>query len=291
MPVLVLPAGIEYPAAVMYNHSMNMMDGNIQISEKPVGFFDSGVGGLSVLKTAYCLMPDENYIYYGDNLNAPYGEKSEEEIKALSLAAGAFLYSKGVKAIVVACNTATSAAIKMMRERFNLPVISMEPAVKPALTVLSNGKVLVLATPATVSQARYLDLIERLNAHDQVISVGCGGLVELIEDGRTDETSIHGYLDKKLAFLRNERIDAVVLGCTHYSFAERSIKSYIDHTFATDCPVFDGRHGTARHLLQVLEEQGLRRSGGAQGSIEFYTSKPDYSPEHFQTIFNNFQTE
>ena len=288
---MVFPAGIEYPAAVMYNHSMNMMDGNMQINERPVGFFDSGVGGLSVLKTAYSLMPDEHYIYYGDNLNAPYGEKSEDEIKALSLAAGAFLFSKGVKAIVVACNTATSAAIQMMRERFNLPVISMEPAVKPALTALSGGKVLVLATPATVSQARYLDLIERLGAHDKVISVGCGGLVELIEDGYTDEESIQGYLKKKLAFLRDERIDAVVLGCTHYAFAEKPIKSYMDQMFTTDCPVFDGRHGTASHLMHVLEEQGLRHSSGTQGSIEFYTSKPNYPLAQFQTIFNNFHYE
>lgn len=274
----------------MYNHSMNTTDDNMKNSEKPVGFFDSGVGGISVLKTAYCLMPDEHYIYYGDNLNAPYGEKSEEEIKALSLAAGAFLFSKGVKAIVVACNTATSAAIKMMRERFNLPVISMEPAVKPALTALKGGKVLVLATAATVTQARYLELIERLDAHDKVISVGCGGLVELIEDGCADEASIHGYLNKKLAFLQDERIDVVVLGCTHYSFAEKPIKSYIDRTFSTDCPVFDGRHGTARHLQRVLEDEGLRRIGG-KGSIDFFTSKPDYPVEHFQTIFNNFRAE
>ncbi len=260
-------------------------------SEKPIGFFDSGVGGLSVLKTAYRLMPEEHYIYYGDNLNAPYGEKSEDEIKSLSLSAGAFLFSKGVKAIVVACNTATSAAIQMMRERFNLPVISMEPAVKPALTAPGGGKVLVLATPATVTQTRYLDLIERLGAHDKVISVGCGGLVELIEDGRTDETSIHRYLKTRLAFLDGERISALVLGCTHYSFAEKSIKSYIDRAFAMDCPVFDGRHGTARHLKHVLEEQGLSRSAGAQGSLQFFASKPDYPPDQFQTIFNQFQSE
>jgi glutamate racemase len=245
----------------MYNETMDKADDNMQITEKPVGFFDSGLGGISVLKTAFRLMPDENYIYFGDNLNAPYGEKSEEEIKALSLEAGAFLFSKGVKAIVVACNTATSAAIKRMRERFNLPVISMEPAVKPALIALKGGRVLVLATPATVLQARYLDLIERLGAHDKVVSVGCGGLVELIEAGRTDEASVHGYLENRLAFLHGEQIDAVVLGCTHYSFAEKSIKSYIDRAFHTDCPVFDGRHGTARQIDHVLLEQGLRRTG------------------------------
>ena len=121
---------------------------------RPIGFFDSGVGGISVLKTAWRLMPYENYIYYGDNINAPYGEKTEEQIKALSLAAGGFLFAKGVKAIVMACNTATSAAVKIMREKYNIPVVSMEPAVKPALLASGEGKVLVLATPATVTQAR-----------------------------------------------------------------------------------------------------------------------------------------
>jgi glutamate racemase len=283
--------GIETLFCVMYNDTMKKADDNRKISEKPVGFFDSGVGGLSVLKTAYSLIPDENYVYYGDNLNAPYGEKTEEEIQALSIAAGAFLFDKGVKMIVVACNTATSAAIQMMREKFNLPVISMEPAVKPALAALKSGKVLVLATPATVTQARYLGLIERLNAYDRVISVGCGGLVELIEEGKTDEASIHGYLKEQLAFLRGERIGAVVLGCTHYSFVEKSIKSYIDGAFHTDCPMFDGRHGTARQLMRVLDEYGLRSSVGAKGRVEFFASRPDYPPQRFAEIFHNFSAD
>ncbi len=260
-------------------------------NEKPVGFFDSGVGGLSVLKTAVALMPDENYVYYGDNLNAPYGEKTEEEIKAFSLEAGAFLYSKGVKAIVVACNTATSAAIQMMRERFSLPVVSMEPAVKPALSALKGGKVLVLATPATVSQARYLSLIERLGAGDSVVSVGCGGLVELIEEGRDDEESINAYLAQKLAFLRGTSIDAAVLGCTHYSFIEKHVKSYIDRSFQIDCPIFDGRHGTVRHLEDLLIKQKLRRKGGAQGHVAYFASKPGFNPQRFQEILKNFKAE
>ena len=282
-----LLSGIETPFGVMYNDAMRKADDDTRISEKPVGFFDSGVGGVSVLKTAYMLMPDEHYIYYGDNLNAPYGERNEEEIQTLSLAAGAFLFEKGVKAIVVACNTATSAAIQMMRESFNLPVISMEPAVKPALSALTGGKALVLATPATVTQARYLGLVDRLNAHDSVISVGCGGLVELIEEGVTDEAAIHGYLADKLLYLQGEKIDAVVLGCTHYSFVEKQIKSYIDRAFHTDCPVFDGRHGTARQLMRVLNEHGLRRANG-KGRVEFFVSRPDYPAEHYLEIFQHF---
>ena len=256
---------------------------------KPIGFFDSGLGGLSVLKTAHRLLPGENYIYFGDNLNAPYGEKSEEEIKKLTLNACGFLYDKGVKAIVIACNTATSAAVIMMRETYNIPVISMEPAVKPALQGRREGNVLVLATPATVSQARYLGLIERLNAHSEVISVGCGGLVELIEEGRTDEDSIHAYLSKQLAFLDGQAIGAVVLGCTHYSFAEAAIKSYIDKITRTDCPVFDGRHGTARQLQRVLESQNLLCHGN-EGHIQFYASLPGYDISRFEKVYNDFNS-
>ena len=126
---------------------------------RPIGFFDSGMGGISVLKTAYQKMPNENYIYYGDSANAPYGNKTEAQIKKLSLDAGKALFDMGVKAIVMACNTATSAAVILMREKYNIPVISMEPAVRPALAASAKGKVLVLATPATVSQSRYLGLL------------------------------------------------------------------------------------------------------------------------------------
>ncbi len=255
---------------------------------KPIGFFDSGVGGISVLKTAFRLMPNENYIYYGDNLNAPYGEKSEEQIRALSLNAAQFLYAKGVKTIVIACNTATSTSVYEMREKFNIPVISMEPAVKPALNETNDGRVLVLATPATVTQERYLSLLNKLNAGDRVVSVGCGGLVELIEQGRTDKDSIHGYLKRKLAFLSGEKIAAVVLGCTHYSFAEAEIKSYMDAAFETDCRVYDGRHGTVRHLKNVLLDSDLECAQNSEGSVSFFSSDLSIPTNHFQQLFNSY---
>lgn len=255
---------------------------------KPIGFFDSGVGGISVLKTACRLMPNENCIYFGDNLNAPYGEKTEEQIRALSLNAEEFLFSKGVKAIVIACNTATSTSVQEMREKLNIPVISMEPAVKPALSEIKDGRVLVLATPATVSQQRYLHLLNKLGAADRVVSVGCSGLVELIEQGRADEESVHAYLQRKLAFLNGERIGAVVLGCTHYAFVENEIKSYCDAAFDTDCRVFDGRYGTARRLKNVLADSGKECAKSAKGNITFYCSDENISPQHFQQLFDDF---
>lgn len=255
---------------------------------RPIGFFDSGVGGISVLKTACKLMPNENYIYYGDNLNAPYGEKTEEQIKSLSLDAGAYLFSKGVKAIVIACNTATSTSVIEIREKYSLPVISMEPAVKPALSDGREGRVLVLATPATVSQERYLKLLDRLQTKDRVISVGCGGLVELIEQGQMDEASVYAYLIRKLDGLRGQNIQKVVLGCTHYAFVEKQIKSYVDKAFNTDCTIFDGRHGTVRQLKRVLKENGIEGAPNGKGSIAFFSSDKNVPKNHFETLFNSF---
>ncbi len=255
---------------------------------QPIGFFDSGIGGISVLKTAYQMMPDENYIYYGDNLNAPYGEKSEETIKQLSLAAGDFLFQKGVKAIVMACNTATSTSVIMMREKLNIPVLSMEPAVKPALSALQSGKVMVLATPATVSQPRYLGLLKRLGARDSVISIGCSGLVALIEDGHIEEANVHDYLRCQLAQYKGTAVDAVVLGCTHYAFVEPHIKSFFNAHFSSDIPIFDGRFGTARHLKHVLESHALRCSQNGDGRIEFYSSGQAYDADRLRALFEAF---
>lgn len=254
----------------------------------PVGFFDSGVGGISVLKTAFELMPNENYIYYGDNANSPYGEKNENEIKELSLEAGRFLYKKGAKTIVIACNTATSAAVKAMRDELNIPVISMEPAVKPALTEIKSGKVLVLATAATVSQERYLSLVGRLGAEDKVINVGCSGLVEMIESGQTGEEQIGEYLSKKLSPLGNIKIDAVVIGCTHYSFVEKEIMSYIRAAYNENCKAFDGRVGTVNQLKRVLIDNKINCNCNQKGHIEFFTSGQPLLIGNFKKLFNDY---
>jgi glutamate racemase len=255
----------------------------------PIGFFDSGVGGISVLKTAFELMPNENYIYFGDNANAPYGEKSEDEIKSLSLAAGRFLFDKGVKAIVIACNTATSAAVKLMRDELNIPVISMEPAVRPALSEVKDGKILVLATAATVSQQRYLSLLDRLGANEKTISIGCSGLVEMIENGQTSERDIYAYLSVRLSDIKDVKIDAVVMGCTHYSFVSNEIKSYIDKTYSTDCSVFDGKDGTAAQLRRILEEDGIYCTHSEQGSIQFFSSGGDEEINKFKKLFHDYR--
>ncbi len=251
----------------------------------PIGFFDSGVGGISVLKTAHNLMPHENYIYYGDSKNAPYGDKTEGQIKQLSLDAGKVLFEMGVKAIVMACNTATSASVKIMRQRYNIPVISMEPAVKPALDV--EGKVIVLATPATVSQNRYNGLLQRLSAGDKVINVACGGLVELVEQSKTDTRSIDTYLSGKLKALENKQIGAVVLGCTHYSFIEEQIRQYMSKHHGKKTKIFDGRHGTATQLLHILRNKDLVCSNTAS-TVHFVTSGDQSMIQTYQDLFESF---
>lgn len=243
---------------------------------RPVGFFDSGVGGISVLKVALELLPRESFIYFGDNANAPYGTKTAAEIKSLAFDCADFLVSRGVKAIVVACNTATSAAIRDIRERLNLPVISMEPAIKPALAAAKEGKVLMVATPATCSLERYQLLLDKLGGRDKVINVGLRGLVERIElgdlspcgfaPGRFDD-----LLHAALCPYEGERIDAIVLGCTHYPFIERDIAAYAAAHFTGARRFFDGNGGTVRQLAKVLRDEGLA-SDGPGGKTELYTS-------------------
>lgn len=248
----------------------------------PVGVFDSGAGGVSFLIEASKLLPKENYIYYGDLKNAPYGERPEREIRALTHAACMFLYEHGAKAIVMACNTATSAAVAAMREELDLPIISMEPAVKPALGVLSGGRVLTLATPATVAQPRYQELLSRLGAQDRVVSVGCPGLAGLI-DGRASDELLEQNLDAALRGLYGQRFDAVVLGCTHYIFIKRQIAGFCARHFAGQARFFDGNAGTARQLARVLEARGLVNGEG--GGIGFFSSGSAADTEGLERLF------
>jgi len=256
----------------------------------PVGFFDSGIGGISVLKEAFETMPFESFIYFGDNKNAPYGEKTEEEIKDLTLACGEFLYRRGVKAIVMACNTATSAAVLLMREKYNIPVVSMEPAVKPAVAAAGNGTILVLATPATINQQRYKKLLETVGKTEKIISAGCPGLVEIIEKGDFDSPDIDSYLENKLKGFDGMEIDAIVLGCTHYTFIRENIEKHAKAHFKGMRRIFDGNGGTVRQLKRVLEENGILNDLDKEGSIRFYTSSEENIIPLFEELFYQKRT-
>ena len=238
---------------------------------RPIGFFDSGLGGVSVLKSAVKLLPHENYLYFGDNGNAPYGDKTAGEITKLTFHGARLLVSKGVKAIVLACNTATGTCINKIRSELAVPVVSIEPAIKPACEAPGNGKVLMLATAATVKLARYQALVRRMPDPGRVLSVPCPGLVDRIEKGVFEDDAFDDVLSRCLAPYEGMEIDAIVLGCTHYPFIKGAIRRYAAAHFRGE-PIFcDGSDGTAKQLCRVLSARKMTNPSGS-GRVDFLTS-------------------
>lgn len=241
-----------------------------QNRDLPIGIFDSGFGGLSVLREIASLLPGENLLYYGDNANAPYGDLDEEMIRTVTLAAVGRLLERGIKALVVACNTATSAAIETIRAEVSLPVIGVEPAVKPAVLMRSRGKVLVLATAATLRQQKLHTLVEHLGNPEYLVPFACPGLVELVERGVTNGPELEKFLFALFAPLRGLDVQVVVLGCTHYVFARHTI----ERSFTPQPLVVDGNQGTAANLVRVLAGRDLLCHTGEdhRGAVEFVTT-------------------
>lgn len=238
-------------------------------SERPVGLFDSGVGGISVLKQAIKLMPNEDFVYYGDSKNAPYGTKEVGEVRKLSFRAMDFLIDKNVKAVVVACNTATSAAIDDIRKQYKkLPVIGIEPALKPAVELKRKGRILIMATPMTLSEAKFNRQMIKFKNQADIEPLPCAGLVELIESGVFEGESVEEYLYEKLNKYLKEDIAAIVLGCTHYPFIKKELVKLTGGKVA----ILDGSLGTAKQLKRQLEKRGLSNDLNRKGNIEIYNS-------------------
>lgn len=183
-----------------------------------VGVFDSGVGGISVLRHIRDSLPSEDLVYCADSLHTPYGGKSPEQIRQRSLALTAFLLEQGAKAIVLACNTATAAAVAALRERYALPIIGMEPAVKPAVAATRSGVVGVLATVGTLKSAQFAALLENYGKGVQVVTQACHGLVECVERGDLDAPATRALVRRYVEPLLAQGADTIVLGCTHYPF-------------------------------------------------------------------------
>lgn len=236
----------------------------------PVGVFDSGVGGISVLKVLHSVLPNENFIYCGDSANAPYGEKSAEEVRLISEAVVERLLGMGAKAIVIACNTATSAAAAYLREKYpHIPIIGMEPAVKPAAMSGEHPTVLVMATPLTIREAKFRRLIEKYKDKAEFIDVPCHGLVELIERGITEGDEMDSYLADLLREpMKGRKIDAAVLGCTHYIHAGEAIRKALGE----NVEIFDGALGTARETKHRLEDAGILNCSDLVGSVDIINS-------------------
>ncbi|MBS6600495.1 MAG: glutamate racemase [Clostridium sp.] len=238
----------------------------------PIGFFDSGVGGLSVLKEAIKLMPNENYIYFGDSKNAPYGVKNVDDVKELTYNAFNLLREKGAKAVVVACNTATSAAVADLRKDYkDIPIVGIEPALKPAVELNRDGAIVIMATPMTLREKKFGNLMNKYNGGKEIIPMPCAGLVEFIESGDLDGDDLKDYLKDKFSEFKGQKIGSVVLGCTHYPFVRKAIQE----TIGNNIPVIDGGLGTCKELRRRLANQNLINDSTKKGNIEIYNSLKD----------------
>ena len=239
--------------------------------DSPIGVFDSGLGGVSVLRACAALLPHEDFLFFGDSANAPYGEKTLDQVRALTLQRVESLLDRGVKAVVVACNTATSAAIALLRERWpEVPVIGIEPAVKPAAQAGDSSQVLVLATPLTIHEEKYQNLAAAFCHEANVISLPCKGLAELVEEGHRDDPLIDAYLQELFLPFRHCGVEYIVLGCTHYPFVEKAIRK----NFGRPVEIIDGSEGTARQLRRQLEAADLLSRRSRPGEIVFENSLP-----------------
>lgn len=234
-------------------------------SSAPVGFFDSGIGGVTVLKEALRILPDENYVFFSDSKNNPYGDKSDGEIIARSAQITRFLINeKHCKAIVIACNTASAKAAKSLRAQFGeVPIAAIEPAYKVVHDERPKGATLIMATKGTIKSEKFRRLYYSYYDHKTSIH-SCPGLADLIEKGNKEE--VLGYLEKTLAPYKG-KVQNVVLGCTHYPLAKAEITAVLGKV-----NFFDGAPGIAKRLKYLLQKKDILNGGGTAGNIEFLDS-------------------
>jgi glutamate racemase len=238
-------------------------------SSVPIGVFDSGVGGISVLRAIRKQMPEETVIYFGDQGHIPYGPRPMEQIRDFSEAITRFLLARDAKIIVVACNTASAAALKYLREKFPaVQFVGMEPAVKPAAEHTQTGKVGVLATPTTFQGALYASVVERFANGVELFQNTCNGLVQQIEGGNLDSPETRRILEDALLPMLDKNIDTVVLGCTHYPF----VIPLIEQIAGESVRVIDPAPAVAKQTERLLEARGLRNHIASRGKLRFYTS-------------------
>ncbi len=254
------------------------MNRETEARTRPIGMFDSGVGGLSVLGEAVRQLPHEDFIYYGDNGHAPYGTKPPETVRKLAFDVIERLLVQNVKAVVIACNTATAEAAKELREHYSIPIIGMEPALKPAAEMEGDGLRLVLATPGTLSSEKYARLYARFGQN--AVSLPCPGLMDFVEAGDRGSPALRDYLKCLLSPYLDRQVTAVVLGCTHYPFIRSLIASY----FPLSTRIVDGNAGTVRQLGRVLAQRGLLNPTG-EGSVALQTSGDSHTLNLMRRMF------
>ena len=236
-----------------------------------IGVFDSGVGGLSVLRAIREQMPEESVIYFGDQGHVPYGPRPLQQVRDFSEGITRFLLDNGAKIIVVACNAASAAALTYLRQTFaDVSFVGMEPAVKPAAEHTATGVVGVLATPATFQGALYASVVERFAAGVELLQSTCPGLVQQIEKGDLDGLETRRILEDALNPMLKKKIDTVVLGCTHYPF----VIPLIERVVGDKVRVIDPAPSVARQAKRLLEADGLKNLGGVRGEVCYFTSGP-----------------
>ncbi|KVA09832.1 glutamate racemase [Burkholderia ubonensis] len=237
----------------------------------PVGVFDSGLGGLSVLRAVRAQLPDESFVYVADSRNAPYGPRDEAFITERTLAIGEWLARQGAKALVVACNTATAQSIAAIRERLAIPLVGVEPGIKPAAALSASGIAGVLATQSTLASARFQALLDRYGAGRRFICQPGHGLVEAVERGDTSSPALRALLDGYLQPMLDAGADTLVLGCTHYPFFTETIRDLVGDRLT----IVDTSDAIARQLARVLDERGLRAPAGTRAAPPRFCSTSD----------------
>ena len=238
-------------------------------SSSSIGVFDSGVGGISVLRAIREQMPEESIIYFGDQGHIPYGPRSMQQIRDFSEAITNFLLAQEAKIIVVACNTASAAALTYLREKLHdVRFVGMEPAVKPAAERTQTGKVGVLATPATFQGALYASVVERFANGVELFQSTCPGLVQQIEQGKLTGEETRRILEDALLPMLEKNIDTVVLGCTHYPFVIPLIRQIVGENVR----VIDPAPAVAKQVRRLLEASEMKKKAGSKGEVKFYTS-------------------
>jgi glutamate racemase len=242
----------------------------VTTSERPIGVFDSGVGGVSVLREIRRVLPAEDLIYLADSAYTPYGDRPAAVITERSIAMVTLLEREGVKAVVVACNTATGIAVDALRARFTMPIVAIEPAVKPAAARTRSGVVGVLATTQTLASERFSKLVETYAAGVRVVTQPSPGLVERVESGELSTAPTRSLVEQYVRPLLASGADTIVLGCTHYPF----LADVIQDVAGPDVAVIDPAVAVARELRRRLEASGLLAAAARAGTERFWTTGP-----------------
>ncbi len=237
-------------------------------TKQPIGLFDSGIGGTSIWKEIHELLPNESTIYLADSKNAPYGQKTEDEILQVSIKNTEFLLERNCKLIVVACNTATTNAIKHLRAHYNVPFIGIEPAIKPASLNTKTNTIGILATKGTLNSNLFANTSNIINTKVKIVEQIGEGLVELIEGGKLDSSEMTQLLKKHLHLLTKHTIDYLVLGCTHYPYLIPQIKAIID----SNINIIDSGQAVAKQTKKILEKNNLLHSQNSKTENIFYSN-------------------